>query len=165
MTEKDDEDTNLCPVCCGPMDETDIRLFPCPCGYQLCMWCLNQITSMDNRCPNCRQTYNPDKYRIVDISESDQEEGDSTDKEGEPEKKQRSKGSSRHQTVETEETRYLQSLRIVQRNLVYLIGMPANEANEELLKSDTMFGRYGTLLKVVKSASSASTSRMSSVGL
>lgn len=67
--------------------------------------------------------------------------------------------------METEETRYLQSLRIVQRNLVYLIGMPANEANEELLKSDTMFGRYGTLLKVVKSASSASTSRMSSVGL
>lgn len=81
MTEKDDEDTNLCPVCCGPMDETDIRLFPCPCGYQvfrvpsllrlqMCMWCLNQITSTDNRCPNCRQTYNPDKYRIVDVSES-----------------------------------------------------------------------------------------------
>ena len=43
--------------------------------------------------------------------------------------------------------------------------MPASEADEELLKSDAMFGRYGTLLKVVKSASSASTSRMSSIGL
>ena len=31
----ENEDEHLCPVCFGPMDETDYRLFPCPCGFQV----------------------------------------------------------------------------------------------------------------------------------
>lgn len=30
-----EDDDNNCPICCGPMDETDYRLFPCPCGFQV----------------------------------------------------------------------------------------------------------------------------------
>lgn len=30
-----DEDKQLCPLCCEPMDETDLKLFPCPCNFQV----------------------------------------------------------------------------------------------------------------------------------
>lgn len=33
MDNEDDE--HICPICCGPMDKTDYRLFPCPCGFQV----------------------------------------------------------------------------------------------------------------------------------
>ena len=30
-----DEDETTCPLCCEPMDETDLALFPCPCNFQV----------------------------------------------------------------------------------------------------------------------------------
>lgn len=75
----EDED-HMCPICCGPMDKTDYRLFPCPCGFQvylfnidylkICMWCLNTLEAEKDRCPNCRAPYNKENYRIVDEPKS-----------------------------------------------------------------------------------------------
>ena len=30
-----DDDEIICPLCCEPMDETDLTLFPCLCNYQV----------------------------------------------------------------------------------------------------------------------------------
>ena len=30
-----DDDSQLCPLCYGPMDKTDLALFPCPCNFQV----------------------------------------------------------------------------------------------------------------------------------
>jgi fumarate reductase subunit C len=40
-------------------------------------------------------------------------------------------------------------LRVIQRNLVYIIGVPLSIADEELLKSDAYFGQYGKILKIL----------------
>lgn len=30
-----DDDQNICPICYGTMDETDLAMFPCSCNYQV----------------------------------------------------------------------------------------------------------------------------------
>ena len=34
-SETSDEDQPLCPLCYEPMDETDLKLYPCPCNFQV----------------------------------------------------------------------------------------------------------------------------------
>ena len=31
----DADDSQLCPLCYGHMDKTDLALFPCPCNFQV----------------------------------------------------------------------------------------------------------------------------------
>ena len=45
--------------------------------------------------------------------------------------------------------RHLHNYRVIQRNLVYVIGVPATLANEELLRKAEYFGQYGKIGKVV----------------
>ena len=51
----------------------------------------------------------------------------------------------------------MRMIRIIQRNLVYLVGFPVEDMNEEFLRSQTMFGQYGNMLKVVMSKHEQST--------
>jgi hypothetical protein len=39
----DPEGGELCPLCVELMDPTDLALIPCPCGYQICLLCLNKV--------------------------------------------------------------------------------------------------------------------------
>jgi CCR4-NOT transcription complex subunit 4 len=45
--------------------------------------------------------------------------------------------------------RHLHNYRVVQRNLVYVIGIPAYCANEDLLRKAEYFGQYGKIGKIV----------------
>jgi CCR4-NOT transcription complex subunit 4 len=45
--------------------------------------------------------------------------------------------------------RHLHNYRVVQRNLVYVIGVPASYASEETLRKPEFFGQYGKIGKVV----------------
>lgn len=45
--------------------------------------------------------------------------------------------------------RHLHNYRVVQRNLVYVIGVPNSLANEELLRKPEYFGQYGKIGKIV----------------
>ena len=131
----------------------------------------------DNRCPNCRSTYNPDRYRIVNAIEmylcheiiKNREDEDSSGDEkatDQSDDEQHRKTTDHISSCEDMElVQKLKSTRIVQRNLVYLVGVPIDEANESFLKSPDMFGRYGELLKVVKNSNAVAGNRMSSVGL
>lgn len=52
-----------------PLDATDRACQYCPCGYQMCLWCWNQImetaskNGLAGKCPHCRAEY--DKDRIL----------------------------------------------------------------------------------------------------
>ena len=49
----------------------------------------------------------------------------------------------------TVDRRHLHNYRVVQRNLVYVIGVPSYLASEELLRKAEYFGQYGKIGKVV----------------
>lgn len=52
------EEGDACPLCVEEMDATDLALMPCPCGYQVCLLCLNKIRNEGNKqCPACRTEY------------------------------------------------------------------------------------------------------------
>lgn len=59
----------------------------------------------------------------------------------------------------------MRTTRIIQRNLVYLVGLPAENMTEEFLRSESMFGQYGNLLKVVKSRNDSSLGQSQSIVL
>jgi hypothetical protein len=52
------EEGDACTLCVEEMDATDLALVPCPCGYQVCLLCLNKIRKEGNKqCPACRTEY------------------------------------------------------------------------------------------------------------
>ena len=59
-------------------------------------------------------------------------------------------------SIKVKQMEYQSNIRILQRNLVYLVGMPIDEADSTYLMSPQMFGKYGEVLKVVQSGSAVS---------
>ncbi|WIA38480.1 hypothetical protein OEZ86_001802 [Tetradesmus obliquus] len=50
-----------CPLCIETLDDTDRDFFPCPCGYQVCLFCYQRLQNeYNNTCPGCRQQYGDD---------------------------------------------------------------------------------------------------------
>ena len=49
---------------------------------------------------------------------------------------------------------YLQNIRIIQKNLVYVIGLSPSITDENMLKSPQLFGQYGSIKKVIFNNSS-----------
>lgn len=43
----------------------------------------------------------------------------------------------------------MRQTRIIQRNLVYIVGMASEDSDVTSLQSDSMFGKYGHIQKVV----------------
>lgn len=54
-----DDDTPTCPLCCETMDSTDLNFLPCPCGYQVCLFCYQSLKEGESspKCPGCRKPY------------------------------------------------------------------------------------------------------------
>lgn len=70
----------LCPLCVEPLDETDSSFEPCPCGYRVCLFCIERIKSeLKNICPNCRTPYDqPELYhQKVEAAKREAEEAQS----------------------------------------------------------------------------------------
>uniref|UniRef100_A0A0E0BED4 RRM domain-containing protein n=1 Tax=Oryza glumipatula TaxID=40148 RepID=A0A0E0BED4_9ORYZ len=176
MTMSDDGD-RTCPLCAEDMDITDQQLKPCKCGYevsslpfpplpttllstppsihlpfasplQICVWCWHHIIDMaekedtEGRCPACRTRY--DKDRIVKMAAT----CDRTVVEKNVDKKQKTQKVKSKAAVTVEAKKHLASVRVIQRNLVYIIGLPANLCNESILERREYFGQYGKVLKV-----------------
>ena len=53
----------------------------------------------------------------------------------------------------------LQNVRVMQRNLVYVIGLPVPFAEEDVLRSNECFGQYGKIVKAVVNKSHLSADR------
>ncbi|XXG55005.1 hypothetical protein AAC387_Pa03g2748 [Persea americana] len=140
-----DEGERTCPLCMEEMDFTDQQLKPCKCGYEICVWCWHQIMDMaekddtEGRCPACRTPY--DKEKIVGMAASCERMVAEISSE-------RRFKSQKIKSKTSEGTKHLSSVRVIQRNLAYVIGLPANLADEAILERKEYFGQYGKVLKV-----------------
>ncbi|MCL7025819.1 hypothetical protein MKW94_029950 [Papaver nudicaule] len=136
-----DEGEKVCPLCAEEMDLTDQQLRPCRCGYQICVWCWHHIMEMAEKenteglCPACRTPY--DKEKIVATAANCERVVASERKIKSNKAKSKTDGRMRLSTV-----------RVIQRNLVYIIGIPSNLADEDALQHKEYFGKYGKVLKV-----------------
>ena len=57
--------------------------------------------------------------------------------------------TTRTTTSQVLDRRQLHNYRVVQRNLVYVIGIPASAGTEEVLRRPEYFGQYGKIVKIV----------------
>ncbi|GBE59821.1 CCR4-NOT transcription complex subunit 4 [Babesia ovata] len=147
----DAEDEVLCPLCMEVLDETDRNFYPCTCDYQVCLWCLHYIrTTMGNKCPACRRDYEESnmKYktspRVPNTSRSS-----NTKKKRETGEKDATTREERTTVPPHLSNTNLKEMRVIQRNLVYVVGIPARIAKVEILKQHDYFGQYGRIQHIV----------------
>ncbi|OQR83911.1 hypothetical protein ACHHYP_14157 [Achlya hypogyna] len=154
-----EEEMDCCPLCMEELDLTDKTFNACACGYQVCLWCWHQIKNEYNGlCPACRAPY----------SELAKQKGN-VDREDVVRRTKQRKQKEKHEKkatvapkVQPVNRRNLTNVRVMQRNLVYVIGLPVHYADDELLRSNECFGQYGRIVKAVVNKSHLSTDRNNS---
>ncbi|XP_029604908.1 CCR4-NOT transcription complex subunit 4 [Salmo trutta] len=129
-----------CPLCLESLEIDDANFFPCTCGYQICRFCWHRIRTDENGlCPACRKPYPefPAVYNPLSAEELQRIKNEKKSKQ--VEKKQKT----------TENRKHLASVRVVQRNLVFLVGLSQRLADPEILKRPEYFVKFGKVHKVV----------------
>ncbi|KAJ1657599.1 transcriptional repressor general negative regulator of transcription subunit 4 [Dispira simplex] len=135
----DNEDWD-CPLCLEEMDLSDRSFKPCPCGYQICRFCWHHIKeTLNNRCPACRRAYSEQNIQFTPVSTEELMRLKQEKKARDREKKEQESASRRQ----------LQNMRVIQKNLVYVIGLTPRLASEEVLRQHEYFGQFGKITKVV----------------
>ena len=118
------------------------------------MWCWHNIReNLNGLCPACRSPYNadPHAFSIVDQQEMLRKQKERRLKE-KAEKKTGlpgDRGISIRLSSQMADRRHLHNYRVIQRNLVYVIGIPIAASTEEILKRPEYFGQYGKITKIV----------------
>ncbi|PPR08098.1 hypothetical protein CVT24_010559 [Panaeolus cyanescens] len=140
----DDENEDAeCPLCLEEMDISDLNFKPCVCGYQICRFCWHHIKeNLNKRCPACRRVYTDDTVEFKPIATQDHKRLTQQKKQRERERKD----------LEALGRRHLANVRVVQRNVVYIVGIGPRFAKEELiptLRSNEYFGQYGKITKIL----------------
>lgn len=149
-----DDDDEFCPLCIEEFDLSDKNFKPCPCGYQICQFCYNNIKthSDEGRCPNCRRTYDDStiQYKIPDAEEFKADLALKHRKAAAAKKKEAEK-----REIEASSRKNLAGVRVVQKNLVYVIGLNPTIRDEnqllQTLRGKEYFGQYGDIEKIVVS--------------
>ncbi|KNC96943.1 CCR4-NOT core ubiquitin-protein ligase subunit MOT2 [Spizellomyces punctatus DAOM BR117] len=140
MSVSSDEEDLDCPLCMEEIDITDRYFKPCPCGYQICRFCWNHIKeNLNGLCPACRRPYSEDTVEFRPVPPEEIARIKAAKKKKERERKEQDQMSRRH----------LANVRIVQKNLVYVLGLPPKIASEDILRSQDYFGQYGKITRVV----------------
>lgn len=136
----EEEDCPECPLCMEALEIDDQTFFPCGCGYQICRFCWHRIRTNDNGlCPACRREYKEDPVNFKPLTCEDIVRIKNEKKQRSLEKKQKMAESRKH----------LSDIRVLQRNLVFVTGIPPKLADVEILKKAEYFGRYGKIHKCV----------------
>lgn len=147
-----EEEEEFCPLCVEEMDISDKNFKPCPCGYQICQFCYNNIRQnpeLNGRCPGCRRFYDDESVEYKSISADEYRSQQLKREKRDKEKKQREKEKKE---TEMANKKHLAGLRVVQKNLVYVTGLNPPCSPDDLhsaLRSDKYFGQYGKILKIV----------------
>lgn len=134
------------------MDISDKNFKPCPCGYQICQFCYNNIRQnpeLNGRCPGCRRLYDDESVEYKTLSVDEYRLQQIKKEKREKEKKQREKEKKE---LEIASKKHLAGLRVVQKNLVYVTGLNPPCPAEDLhlvLRLDKYFGQYGRISKIV----------------
>lgn len=117
----------------------DWNFYPCKCEYQICRFCWHRLRTDENGlCPACRQPYPEEPLNFKPLSTADMAKMKSEKKMKQQAEKQRISESRKH----------LASYRVLQKNLVYVVGLSARVADPEMLKKPEYFGKYGKITKV-----------------
>eukprot|EP00126_Sphaerothecum_destruens_P000387 Sdes_comp10444_c0_seq1m2133 len=141
-----EEPPSDCPLCMEAMDLSDQCFFPCTCGYQICRFCWHHIRNeLNGLCPACRREYEEQPVEFKPLTTADIQEM----------KAQKKKKGSDGKHKEDESRKHLQNVRVIQRNLVYVIGLSLRIAEEETLRKPEFFGLHGKILKVVVNKNNA----------
>ncbi|OBZ75632.1 hypothetical protein A0H81_04826 [Grifola frondosa] len=139
----DEAEDAECPLCLEEMDISDLNFKPCPCGYQVCRFCWHHIKeNLNGRCPACRREYTDEAVQFKPVNKEDHKRLTQQKKQRERERKELDGLGRRH----------LANVRVVQRNVVYVVGLGPRFAKEELiptLRSNEYFGQYGKISKIV----------------
>ncbi|KAG2176241.1 hypothetical protein INT43_005475 [Umbelopsis isabellina] len=137
MSDVEDYD---CPLCMEELDLSDRNFRPCPCGYQICRFCWHHIReNLNGRCPACRRVYSEQTVEFTPISTDEIQRI----------KKEKKEKERQQREMEQANRRHLENTRVVQKNLVYVIGLNPKYANEETIMSNDFFGQYGKISKIV----------------
>ena len=129
-----------CPLCLDPYELDDRNFYPCPCDYQICRFCWHRIKSDENGlCPACRQPYSdfPAQYKPLTKEQLSIMRID-----------KRNKASERKAKL-AESRKHLAAVRVVQKCLVFVVGLSPRIADSEILKRPDFFGKFGKIHKCV----------------
>ncbi|KAJ8062840.1 hypothetical protein OCU04_008095 [Sclerotinia nivalis] len=166
-----DEDEDTCPLCVEEFDLSDKNFQPCPCGYQICQFCFNNIkNNINGLCPACRRPYDEKtiKWKVVTPEEVAQFKAN-VQKNAKKKAEIRQKEAQKRE-VESLNRKHLAGLRVVQKNLVYVVGLSPSIREDELLQTlrgEKYFGQYGKIIKIVvsKSKQNESAQNVGSLGV
>uniref|UniRef100_A0AAR5PXD5 CCR4-NOT transcription complex subunit 4 n=1 Tax=Dendroctonus ponderosae TaxID=77166 RepID=A0AAR5PXD5_DENPD len=130
-----------CPLCMESLEVDDLNFFPCTCGYQICRFCWHRIRHDENGglCPACRKPYSENPADFIPLTQEQMAKMKA-------DKRQR---DQQRKAKLTESRKHLSSVRVVQRNLVFVVGLPPRLADPEILKRHEYFGKFGKIHKVV----------------
>ena len=156
------EEVDDCPLCCTELDATDRRFKPCACGYQICAWCWHQLMERAvashtvGRCPACRTDYDESTIQFDKPSEEELAaeaerlaKKPSRSDDGFTTVGGKSKGSgSNRPSMSLAERKRLFDVRVIRRNLVYVVGITPRFCNEKSLHDLKMFQKFGNVLKI-----------------
>eukprot|EP00731_Ephydatia_muelleri_P025412 Em0017g495a len=135
-----DDEVPECPLCMEPLGLDDLNFYPCACRYQVCRFCWHRIRTDENGlCPHCREPYAENPAEYIPLTQDQMVKMKSEKKQKTIEKKQKLLESRKN----------LASVRVVQKNLVFVIGLSPRLADAETLKKSEYFGKYGKIYKVV----------------
>ncbi|ORY24964.1 hypothetical protein BCR39DRAFT_545379 [Naematelia encephala] len=137
----DDEDDPDCIVCAEPLDLSDLNFKPCQCGIQICQFCYNRLLQSDGRCPGCRRQYDAKAvvFQPVDFEEVKRA------------KDQKTRRAKTIKQLDAIGRRHLLSVRIVMKNMVYVVGMKLPALGDDaipILRGNDYFGQYGKISKL-----------------
>ncbi|ESO95296.1 hypothetical protein LOTGIDRAFT_117139, partial [Lottia gigantea] len=129
-----------CPLCMELLEIDDINFYPCTCGYQICRFCWHRIRTDENGlCPACRKQYPEDPAEFKPLTEDILLKIKRERRQKDVQKKQKAAENRKH----------LANVRVVQKNLVFVVGLSQRIAESEVLKKHEYFGKFGKIHKVV----------------
>ncbi|KAL0205521.1 hypothetical protein P9112_000828 [Eukaryota sp. TZLM1-RC] len=133
----DEHGNRTCPLCITPLDSIDLST-SCNCGYQICGFCRKRISEGPHPlCPACRH---PLEENLITVSSSQSTE---------PFKTVQREPPRPPKPLPQKIPPNLGQMRVVTKNLVYLVGLPCFIANENILFKFEYLGQYGALKKIM----------------
>ncbi|OIW25283.1 RNA recognition domain-containing protein [Coniochaeta ligniaria NRRL 30616] len=165
-----DEEDDTCPLCIEDLDIQDRNFHPCPCGYQVCQFCFNNIkNNMNGLCPACRRPYDEKtiQWKVVTQEEIAEFRANIQKNQKRRAAEQRQKEVQKRE-AEKDNRKNLVGVRVVQKNLVYVTGLTPTVREDELLKTlrkQEFFGQYGNIQKISISNRKSSDGLPQSLGI
>ncbi|KAB5566823.1 RNA recognition domain-containing protein [Coniochaeta sp. 2T2.1] len=165
-----EEDDETCPLCIEELDIQDRNFHPCPCGYQVCQFCFNNIkNNMNGLCPACRRPYDEKtiQWKVVTQEEIAEFRAKIQNNQKRRAAEQRQKEVQKRE-AEKDNRKNLVGVRVVQKNLVYVTGLTPTVREDELLKTlrrPEYFGQYGNIQKISISNRKSTDGQPQSLGI